>query len=239
MMTQTFDLAIEPLGEPPLTFWENDLEMGLEDFFARSRQDGFVADWVNRRTGRQVNLLCMNLGLDGTGSVQYKKDRLRSCKDELLSYLLVDQFAKYKSKIATVDFANGVLTDGVLETCRKTEEDFDTTALLFAIYNNRWSDLRLVFHLDKTHKSGFARMKLKDTVRRPQQSFQEFLLPEKVKDILDGFDRTKGDGHLSEFKNVVSQDGHNLVFIRRAERPSLVLRGGRNNPWLSSRMDHP
>lgn len=223
-MTQTFAEVMERLGAPPPAFWENDLEMGLEHFFARSRRDGFMDEWVSRRTGRQVNVLCMNLGLDGAGSVRSKKDSLRSCDDELLPYLLVDQFAKYKSKIATIDFAKGVLADDVLETCRKSEEDFDTTALLFAIYHNSWSDLRLVFHLDKIHKSGFARMKLKDMVRRPRRNFEEFLQPETVKEILDAFDRAKGDGRTSEFKNVVIHNGHHLVFIRRAERPDLVLR---------------
>lgn len=163
-------------------------------------------------------------GLDGADSVRSKKDSLRSCDDELLPYLLVDQFAKYNSKIATMDFAKGVLADEVLETCRKNEEDYDTTPLLFAIYHNSWSDLRLVFHLDKIHKSGFARMKLKDMVRRPRRNFEEFLQPETVREILDAFDKAKGDGRTSEFKNVVIHNGHHLVFIRRAERPDLVLR---------------
>ena len=224
MMTQTFDSAMGHLSEPPSAFWENDLEMGLEDFFARSRQDDFIDDWINRCTGRQLNVLCVNLGLDGTGSVQSKKERLQSCSDKLQSYLLVDQFAKYKSKIATVDFAKRVLPDDVLKICQKNDEDFDTKALLFAIYHKSWSNLRLVFHLDKIHKSGFARMRLKDTVRRPQLSFQEFLLPETAQEILSGFDKAKGDGRTSEFKNIVNNNGHNLVFIRRAERPDLVLR---------------
>ena len=225
-MTHTVDLAVECSDDPPPAFWENDLEMGLEDFFVRSRRDGFIDDWVNRCTGRQVNVLCINLDLDGTGSVQCKKDRLRSNNDKLQPYLLVDQFAKYKSKIATVDFAKRVLADGVFETCRKSGEDFDTKALLFAIYKNSWSDLRLVFHLDKIHKSGFARMRLKDTVRRPQHGFQEFLHPETVQEIFEGFDKAKGDGRTSEFKSVVNDNGHHLVFIRRAEHPDLVLREG-------------
>ena len=69
-------------------------------------------------------------------------------------------------------------------------------------------------------------MRLKDTVRRPQQSFQEFLSPERVKDILDEFDYVKSDGRISEFKDVVNHNGHHLVFIRRAERPDLLLQEG-------------
>ncbi len=225
-MIHTLDSAMEHSNEPTSAFWENDLEMGLEDFLARSRRDGFMDDWISHRTGRQVDVLCNNLSLDGTGSVQSKKDRLRSCDDKLQPYLLVDQFAKYKSKIATVDFAKRVLAGDALEICRKNDEDFDTTALLFAIYHKNWSNLRLVFHLDKIHKSGFARMKLKDKVRRPQRSFQEFLLPETVQGILEGFDKVKGDGRTSEFKSVVNHNEHHLVFIRRAERPDLVLRKG-------------
>ena len=211
---------------PRRTFWENDLEMALEPVLERAGRDGFRDEWVRRRTGRQVDVLCMSLGLDGTGSVRRKKDGLRSCGDDLMPYVFVDQFAKYKSKIATIDFARGVLGDDVLEVCRKSDEDFDTTALLFAVYARNWLDLRLVFHLDKIHKSGFARMRLRDTVRRPRLSFAEFLQPDTAKEVLNGFDEARGDGRDGEFKNVVVHDGHCLVFIRRAERPDLVLRRG-------------
>lgn len=183
---------------------------------------------LDRATNRrQTNVLCANLGIDGTDSIRQKKNALQSPSSAgLLPYLLVDQFAKYKSKVATVDFAKGVLTGDILETCRIKDDEFDKTALLFSIYCRRSTDLRLLFHLDKIHKTGFARMKLKEKARRPKESFQDFLVPKTVKGILAGFDKSKGDGRTSELKDVVVYDGHYLVFIRRAERPDLILRAG-------------
>jgi len=224
-MTQDIKRALEESGAPAREFWENDLEMALEHVLVRSSQDGFIDEWIGRRTGRQISVLCENIGVDGTGSVRRKKDALRSFGNSaLIPYLLVDQFAKYKSKVATVDFATGVLTEEVLEICRINEEDFDKTALLFSIYHRQSSYLRLVFHLDKIHKTGFARMILKGKARRPKETFQEFLKPKTVKSILASFDKAKGDGRISEFKDVVVYDNHYLVFIRRAERPDLILR---------------
>jgi hypothetical protein len=226
-MTQDITKSLEEVGAPAREFWENDLEMALENTFIRSGQDGFMNEWIGRRTGRQINVLCANLGIDGTSSVRQKKNSLHSPSNgQLLPYLFVDQFAKYKSKVATVDFAKGVLTGEMLEICRIKDDEFDKTALLFSIFHRRSTDLRLVFHLDKIHKTGFARMKLKERVRQPKKSFQNFLTPKTVKRILSGFDKSKGDGRTSEFKDVVIHDGHYLVFIRRAERPDLILRAG-------------
>jgi len=226
-MAEDIMKSLEESGAPAREFWENDLEMALEHVLVRSSQDGFIDEWIGRRTGRQISVLCENISIDGTGSVRRKKDTLRSSgNSDLLPYLLVDQFAKYKSKVATVDFAKGVLAKDILELCHIKDEEFDKTALLFSVYHRESLDLRLVFHLDKIHKSGFARMKLNGKARHPKQSFKEFLRPKAVADTLAAFDKAKGDGRASEFKNVVIHDGHHLVFIRRAERPDLILLGG-------------
>ena len=199
--------------------------MALEPILRTVRENGALDEWVGKRTGRQASVLCASLGVDGNGSVRAMKDVLRSARDDdLMPYLLVEQFSKYKSKIATVEFAIGVLSEDTLETCRVKDDEFDKTALLFAIFRRQPTDLRLVFHLDKIHKSGFARMKLRETARRRQQSFQDFLQPETLKRSLAEFDAAKRDRRTSEFKGVVTHDGSQLVFIRRAERPDLILR---------------
>ena len=166
--------SLEEAGSAAREFWEDDLETALEPLLARARRNGAMDEWIGKRTGRQVNVLCANLGTDGTVSVREKKNVLRSTSDDdLVPYLLVDQFAKFKSKVATIDFAKGVLTEDTLKTCRIQDDEFDKTALLFAIYHRRPEDLRVVFHLDKIHKSGFARMKLRETARRPNRKVQQ------------------------------------------------------------------
>jgi len=223
-MTGALPVSKEHPHLPPPGFWEDDLEMATERLQAEAADDGFIEAWIGKRTGRQASVLCRNLGLGGADSTRQQKELLRSCNGDLLPYVLVDQFAKYKSKVATADLANGILGDDVLEACHIKEDDFDKTALLFAIYNEGWENLRLVFHLDKIHKSGFARMALKQTMRRPDQPFGEFLQPETVERVLGDFDRARGDGRQSELKDIVPHDGRHLVFIRRAERPDLILR---------------
>ena len=226
-MTQFTLEALEEAGSAVRAFWEDDLEMTLEGILACVRENGAMDEWVGKRTGRQVNVLCANLSADGNGSVREKKNLLRSTgHDDLVPYLLVDQFSKFKSKVATIEFAKGVLTEDDLKTCHIKEDEFDKTALLFAIFHQEPTDLRLVFHLDKIHKSGFARMKLRETARRRQESFEDFLQPDTVTGTLADFDAAKRDGRTSEFKDVVAHGDSQLVFIRRAERPDLILRSG-------------
>ena len=151
--------SLEETGSAAREFWEDDLQTALEPLLASARRNDAMDEWIGKRTGRQVSVLCANLGTDGTVSVREKKNVLRSTShDDLVPYLLVDQFAKFKSKVATIDFAKGVLTEDTLKTCHIENDEFDKTALLFAIYHRRPEDLRVVFHLDKIHKSGFARM---------------------------------------------------------------------------------
>ena len=219
--------SLEEEGSAAREFWEDDLEMSFERVLLDVRRNGSVDEWIGRRTGRQINILCANLGIDGSGSVRQKKTLLRTTDHtDFLPYLLVDEFSKFKSNIATVEFAGGVLTEDTLNTCRIKDDEFDKTALLFAIFHKQPTDLRLVYHLDKIHKSGFARMTLRQTARQPSQPFQDFLQPSIVTETLAHFDAAKRDGRTSEFKDVVAHGDSQLVFVRRAERPDLILRAG-------------
>ena len=211
---------------PPRAFWEDDLELGMENALALAQAAGFMEDWIAHRTGRQLNVLFDCLGREANQSARRKKQALRPDDAGLRPFVLVEQFAKFKSKVAVTDLARGLLSQGILDACRVGAEDFDKVALLFAMYHQNWQDLRLVFHLDKIHKTGFARMRLGKSVRRPRQALKDFLQPDAVRDILVSFDKAKGDGRTSELKDVVVHDGRHLVFIRRAERPDHILHAG-------------
>jgi len=216
----------QKLAGPPRTFWEDDLELGVENLRTLAHAAGFMKDWIAHRTGRQLNTLFDCLGLAANQSARRKKQVLSPDDAGLWPFVLVEQFAKFKSKVAVADLAQGLLPQGILDACRVGAEGFDKVALLFAMYHRNWQDLRLVFHLDKIHKTGFARMRLGKSVRRPRQALKDFLQPDAVRDILVAFDKAKGDGHTSELKDVVVHDGRHLVFIRRAERPDHILRAG-------------
>jgi hypothetical protein len=216
----------QELAGPPRAFWEDDLELGMENALALAQAPGFMEDWIGHRTGRQLNVLFGCLGLETNQSARRKKQVLRPDNPGLQPFVLVEQFAKFKSKVAVADLARGLLPQRILDACRVDAEDFDKVALLFAMYRRHWQNLRLVFHLDKIHKTGFARMLLHEQVRRPRRTLKAFLQLDAVRDILVALDKAKGDGRASELKDVVVHDGRHLVFIRRAERPDHILHAG-------------
>jgi len=211
----------------PSTFWNDDLEMHLDHVMQKVNEDGFLDDWIAKRTGRQLTMLCDALGLDGDGSTRKKRAEIENANGQIEPFVLVERFSQFKSKVAVAEFAQGVLDEDACEECQKGEEDFDKVALLFAIFARQWTDLRLIYHLDKIHKTGFARMKLKGNARKPKKTIAEFLTTATVKKILAAFDKDQGDGLTSELKDVITINGGNLVFIRRANRPDhLVKRTG-------------
>jgi len=222
--TQKRTQRLERAGISNRKFWEDDLEMGVDSILRSAENDGFAEKWIGQRTGRQVTTLCRCLGIKADGSTQKKKEALLAGSDGLLPYLLVEQFAKFKSRVAIIDLSKGVLTKAALEVCRKDgEEDFDTQALMFALYERGAGNLQLVFHFDKIHKTGFARMLMKGQRRRPKRSLGDTLQQKELGKVLDDFDRRKRDRRKSELKAVVPHDGRFLVFIRRAERPDHIL----------------
>jgi hypothetical protein len=213
------------LAGPERTFWEDELELCLDPWLDKARDKTVMRGWVEGLTKRQVRVLCLSLHLDPGPKLQDQREAIRHCKDQLTQYYLVDRFAYRRSKFATADFASTVLSPAVIDECRAGEDGFDTEALLFALYRKDPAHLRTVYHLERIHSTGFARMKLKGNVRRPKKtSFVEFLTPKVVERALLEFDRDENDGRTSEFKSIVPHGEHHLVFIRREEQRSMLIK---------------
>lgn len=206
---------------PSERFWTDDLEIHSSQVHRHPTPEA-LDEWVKHRTGRQLNVLATTFGLGGMAR-RKQKDAIRALDGELLPYLLVDRFAQFKSKVAVLDFARATLPAREVESCMKGIDDPDKPALLFAIYHHRWTDLRLVFHLDKVHKTGFARMRLARSAPRVDQPLKDFLTEEKAKSVLAAFDKARHDGLTSEVKSVIPQEDRVLVFIRRGERPDHLV----------------
>jgi hypothetical protein len=49
-MPLTVEEFVDSTGAPPREFWENDLEMGLEHIVNGASRDGYLDDWVRRRS---------------------------------------------------------------------------------------------------------------------------------------------------------------------------------------------
>jgi len=199
--------------------------MCLDPWLKLAEDKAYIRNWVKGLTKRQLRVLCSNLGLDGDAKIKDQRDALISCDGQLTRFFLVDRFAYRRSKFATSDYAASVLPAGVIEACRSGEDNYDTLALLFALFQLDPEHMRTVFHLEKVHSTGFARMKLKGNARKPNNAtFEEFLTPEVIVRVLTQFDATRRDGRSSEFKNIVQHAGQHLVFIRREERRTMLLK---------------
>ena len=205
MAPNEFTERLQEVGAPERRFWESELEIGYDHALRPAMDEGFMNEWLDRRSGRQINMLTRGMGQRSPGSVRAQKGRLRNSNGDLLPYLLVQEFSKFKSKPATFEFASTVLPPDIIEACRKDEDDFDALALCFAIYQQDPSLLPNVLHLDKIYRSGFARMVMKAGPRRPSRQFGEFLARETVEALLDEFDESKGDGRTGELKTSSSK----------------------------------
>lgn len=212
------------VNAPPPEFWENDLEMGLGLLLPEIERDDARNDWIAHLNGRQMEMVCAALQLPVEERVRERRETLRGVNGQLVPFWLVDRFAYMKSRVAVVDFARKKLPSTLVNDCRINDEDHDTKALLFALYGNNPSDLREVFHLEKIQKTGFARMSLATSVKQPETSFQEFLTPDRIRSLLALFDLEKKDKRSSEFRDIVVDDERPLLFIRRAERPGLIVK---------------
>jgi len=209
-------------------FWENELELSIDGALRRLEDPKELRTWIGSRTGRQLDVLCRALDLTDATRIKDKRAALTRCDGRLTPFYLSDLFARRKGRFAVADLAASLLPRDVVELCRgKDDETFDTKALLYALLHANPEHFKTLFHLDKIHKSGFARMALKQKVRQPDTPFEKFLTRKQAEQILKHFDRQKRDQRESQLKNIIRHHHHRLVFIRRPEREQYIMREGR------------
>ena len=223
-MRNAFNESMREVGAPLADFWENDLELGLEDILRRLNTNGHLAEWAGGLNGRQATILCHSLGLDTEDSIHAKREALCACNGTLTPYHLVECFGRNKSHVAIEELARRRLGADVVEECRINEDKFDAMALLFALYREDPMLLRDVFYLSKTHRTGFARMEMTTTARKlSDRTLEDYLRSDDVLNALRQADVALADGHKSEFRDVIEMGGRLLVFVRRAERPEHIV----------------
>ena len=165
------------------------------------------------------------LGLSSNVPVRERKLELREHRDALVSYIVVHKFAGRESRDATVVIASEVLDKATIEIAKDAAGTYDTTALIFAILAQSWRDLEKIFHLDKLHRVGFARMCLAKTPRKPKRRFKDFLESDELTQVLARFDSNQRDRHKSQFQQMIEMSDSQIAFIRRPHRQSYVLAG--------------
>jgi len=198
--------AVENTGGIPRDLWENELELSVDEALRCIEDPQQMRAWIASRTGRQLDVLCRILELDGATRIKDKRASLARYNGQLIPFYLTDRFSRRKGTFAIADLAASVLPDDVIDLCRgKHEDTFDTKALLYAMLHASPENLKKLFHLDKIHKSGFARMSLKQKGRQPDITFEEFLQPKKAQQVLEAFERQKRDQRQSQLKKRLCQ----------------------------------
>ena len=227
-MRNAFNESMREVGAPLADYWENDLELGLEDILRRLNTNGHLAEWAGSLNGRRATILCRSLGLDTEDTIHARREALCACNGTLTPYHLVSCFARHQSHAAITELAHRRLPEEVAEQCRVNAEKFDVPALLFALFREDPMLLRDVFHLSKTHRKGFARMEMTTQARKPADPiFEDYLRSSDVLQALRQADAALADGHTSEFRDVIEMGGRLLVFVRRAERPEHIVHENR------------
>lgn len=206
------------------TFWESELELSVRESLVRAKDPDQMKAWVLTRTGRQLGVLCRAAGVTDATSMNDQRSALLESNGRLTPFYLIDQFANRKGEFATLDLSRAKLPDDVVEACLCNGEDScDKKALLYALYLASPTHLKTLFHLDKIHKSSFARMILRKKVAQPAKKFESFLTTKAAKEVLDAFDQQRRDRRHSQLKDIVRHHHHHLVFIRRPERPQYIM----------------
>ena len=210
-------------SEPPIDFWEHTLEIPASRLLDFANDPGFMGLWIKRRTLRQVMMLRSLLGLPTEASARERRTGLQELSSELGRFVLAAEFASRKSMHATLDVAKGCLGETEIALAYLADGGYDTTALVFAILDRAWPELEKLFHLDKLHKVGFARMRLAKPPRRPERKLKYFLNSGELLSLLRHYDAEQNDRHRSELQTIIELPGSMIVFIRRPHHQSLVL----------------
>ena len=218
-------VAGETADRPNAGFWEQTLELAVESLVERAQSDVFMDTWINERTAQQAIMLRHLLGLPPATSIRERRAALHDHKDALRPFVPVQEFSVLKHRAAVLDFVRRRLPPEVVALALVGENKHDSAALIYALYQRDWSDLGLLFQIDKVHKSGFARMVLAELPRRGPQRFAEYITGPATAEVLADYDRQDPDGRVSELRGMLDDGESTLLFIRRPERRDLIIQG--------------
>ena len=221
---------------PSIDFWEDRLEIRA-DLVTAYRTPSQIERWVNNRSPAEVAVLRALVGLPADAKRNDRRADLLRYGDELRRFVPVSVFGLYKSTLATIEVAKACVSDQLRALATISDGTYDKSALLFAIYDHSIDELERVLFLDKLHRVGLARMKLRRTPRRPSRSLMSFLLSDDLKKLLERFDHDRRDGRRCQLRGVFEREGGRLVYIRRPHKEGQLLisdrlRHGHRADWI-------
>jgi hypothetical protein len=223
---------------PPVDFWENDLEIPAANLLAAAQKPDYIRPWVKRRSPTEISVLRVLIGLPIAIEEKGRTEELLQYAGALRPFVPVALFGLYRSTDATIEVANGCLSQELRQLAADGDGKYGKNALLFAIYDYSLKELEKVLLLHKLHTVGLARMKLAQTPRRPKEgALLEFLRSDSLKKVLKDFDQNQQDDRRCTLRGVLERQGGFLVYIRRPHKEDQLLiedrlRHGHKADWM-------
>ncbi|MBI2895547.1 MAG: hypothetical protein HYY06_18465 [Deltaproteobacteria bacterium] len=228
---------------PDRDFWERDLlrhtyraRLAIED-----DADALLEEIRKSfRSRPAVELIASLAGVDTGGNVGDIQEGLARHPLVVIHFLLVDDFAQYKTSAAVADIAEAYLPNSELAACRRRNDEYDRQLLLMHLYLRKPEALRYVQGLNDWHRKGAAPMVLKEKVRDGATKLEDFLVRKNIDPALADL-RKKHPAHprLHYVMTVPRKDDGQLVFLRRNLHPDYVwnddgtdVHHGQKSEWI-------
>lgn len=213
-------------GELDRTYWEDRLEVPVDEVLAQHVSRNAMLTWVHRLSPRCREILVECLGLDGKLPLKDLRAAIMAKRDQLLPFLLVDAASRRRHACAILEVAQAKLSPHEVEACRR-KKSFEHRALLWRLFLRDPANLELVFHLDRTHRKGFSRMVMRDGPP-PIENVADRLKDANLQQILDAYEEENKTHRRSLCAQVLNGGDTHRVFVKRDGKPGFVSNGAQN-----------
>lgn len=208
-------------------YWQNQLEVPLADAVTRAEEPAFLSTWVEQLGPACRRVLGRELGLPhGTPQQRLSKTALRF-RAQLLPLALVDVAMAGKRRSAIVEVARAVLGPDDFEEAR-AGAGYDRRALGWALYLRGAPNLLRVFHIDRIHRRGVARLALAERPGSAAPSRSDVFCRDRVSSVLADCQRERGLSGLDPRAETLTTDEQHVAFFRWPRKNAFVVRGGDN-----------
>jgi hypothetical protein len=208
-------------------YWQNQLEVPLADVLARTEQQAFFSTWVGQMGPACRRVVARELGLPhGTPPPSLQKTALRF-RTQLTPLVLVDAAMVGKRRSAIVEVARAVLGPDDFEDAR-AGGGHDRRALGWALDLRGTSNLLRVFHIDRIHRRGVARMALAEHPQARAAVQPHAFCRAAVDAVLADCQRERGLSGLDPRAETLTTDEQHVAFFKWPRKNAFVVRGSDN-----------
>jgi hypothetical protein len=208
-------------------YWQNQLEVPVVDALERTEHPGFFASWVDALSPACRRVAVREVGLAHDTPPPLVRKALLRFRDTLVPFVLVDAAMAGKRRSALLEVARTVLGADDLEEAR-AGSGLDRRALGWALYLRGAPNLLRVFHIDRVHRRGVARMALAERPRSPAPAAPDTFCRARVAEILDDYQRERGLCRLDARAETLTTAEQHVAFFKWPLKHAFVVRGGDN-----------